>query len=172
MSTIREREHDAEQEIIEQQLVEEKLAKAKKADKSPVEKKKGQPVTFKPARRLPEMKAPEGYRLAWKHNTPENVRRMQYEGWEVASRLEHNIDVEMGNYYKKLNDKPVSEQESTIVHNELIAMLLPEEMAVARAEYHRQETEKQTRSKLKPEDNAQNAALASFAKIKTTMEIN
>lgn len=172
MSTIRERESAAEQEIIEQQLVEEKLAKAKTkdADQSPVEKKKGQSVAFKPARRLPEMKAPDGYRVAWKHNTPENVRRLQYEGWEVASRIEHNMDIQMGDYYKKLNDKPVSEVESTIVHNELIAMLLPEDRAIAREEYHRQETEKQTRSKLRPEDSG--TAITKAAQIKTTMEIN
>lgn len=170
MSTIRDREKNAEQDIIEQQLVEEKLAKAKKADKSPVEKKKGQAVEFVPARRVPKLDCPDGFRVAWKHNTPENVRKLQYEGWEIASRLEHNMDVKMGNYYKKLNDSPTSEKESTIVHNELIAMLLPEEMAVAREEYHRRETEKQTRSKLRPEDSG--SALTRAAKITTTMEIN
>lgn len=173
MNILKDRESIAEQDILEQQIVEEKIAKAKKtAVKTLVEKKKGQPVTFKPARRLPEIEAPEGFTVAWKSNTPENVRRLQYEGWEVANRIEHNMDVKMGNYYKKLNDKPASEAESTIVHNELIAMLLPNEMAEARREYHRQETEKQTRAKLKPEENSQNAGLAKFANIKTTMEIN
>lgn len=170
MSTIRDRESAAEQDIIEQSVVEEKLAKARKADKSPVEKKKGQAVEFKPARRVPKLECPDGFRVAWKHNTPENVRRLQYEGWQVANRIEHNMDVAMGNYYKKVNDAPTSEKESTIVHNELIAMLLPEEMAVARADYHRQETEKQTRSKLKPEDSG--SAITRAAKITTTMEIN
>jgi len=171
MSTIRDREKSAEQDIMEQLLIEEKLAKAKKADKPTVEKKKGQAVEFIPARRVPKLDCPEGFRVAWKHNTPENVRRLQYEGWEVANRVEHNMDVKMGNYYKKLNDSPASKKESTIAHNELIAMLLPEEMAVARAEYHRQETEKQTRSKLRPEDNS-SSALMRAAQIKTTMEIN
>lgn len=171
MSTIRDRESNAEQDIIEQQLVEEKLAKSRKtAEQKPVEKKKGQKVTFKPADRLPKLECPEGFRVAWKHNTPENVRKLQYEGWEVASRLEHNMDVQMGNYYKKTNDKATSETESIIVHNELIAMLLPEEMAIARAEHYRQETEKQTRSKLRPESSG--SALMKAAKITTTMEIN
>lgn len=170
MSTIRDREKNAEQDIIEQLLIEEKLAKAKKADKSPVEKKKGQAVEFKPAQRVPKLDCPEGFRVAWKHNTPENVRRLQYEGWEVANRIDHNMDVQMGNYYKKLNDSPTSEKESTIVHNELIAMLLPEEMAVARSEYHRKETETQTRSKLRPEDSG--SPFMKAAQIKTTMEIN
>lgn len=170
MSTIKEKLKDAEQEILEQQVVEEKLAKAKKVDKTTVEKKKGQKVEFKPARRLPELKGPEGFRVAWKNNTPENVRRLQYEGWVVANRIEHEMDIEMGNYYKKLNDKPLSRTESTIVHNELIAMLLPEEMALAREEYHRSETEKQTRTKLKPENSG--SAIARAAQIKTTMEIN
>jgi len=168
MSTIKDREKIAEQDIIEQHLVEEKLAKAKKAEKSTAEKKKGQKVEFKPAQRVPKLDCPEGFRVAWKHNTPENVRRLQYEGWEVANRIEHDMDVQMGNYYKKLNDSPTSEKESTIVHNELIAMLLPEEMALAREEYHRLETQKQTRSKLKPEETAFTKA----AQITTTLEIN
>ena len=168
MSTIKDREKNAEQDIMEQLLVEEKLAKAKKADKSPAEKKKGQAVEFKPAQRVPRLDCPDGFRVAWKHNTPENVRRLQYEGWEVANRIDHNMDVKMGNYYKKLNDSPTSEKESTIVHNELIAMLLPEEMAVAREGYHSQETQKQTRTKLNPKETAFTRA----AQITTTMEIN
>lgn len=171
MSTIKNREKDAEQEVIEQHLVEKKLAKARKVDKPVIaEKKKGQPVEFIPARRVPKLECPEGFRVAWKHNTPENVRKLQYEGWEIANRVEHNMDIQMGNYYKKINDAPVSKKESTIVHNELIAMLLPEAMAIAREKYHQAETEKQTRSKLRPEEG--NTALTRAAKIKTTMEIN
>lgn len=170
MSTIREKIIAAEQDIIEQQLVEAKLAKANKADKSPVEKKKGQAVNWKPASRLPKITAPEGFTPAWKANTPENVRKCLQEGWQVANRIEHNMDVDMGNYYKKINDKPATEAESNIIHNELIAMLLPNEAAEARREYHRQETEKQTRAKLRPENSG--TALTRAAKITTTMEIN
>ena len=97
MSTIKERQNNAEQDILEQAEVEKRLRQAKeKADKNPVEKKKGQKVEFKPARRLPELKGPEGFTVAWKHNTPENVRRLQYEGWEIANRIDHNMDVKMG----------------------------------------------------------------------------
>lgn len=172
MSIITERLKSAEQDIKEQQVVESKLAKArtKKVEKPPVEKKKGNNLEFKPARRLPELKCPEGFRVAWKHNTSENIRRLQYEGWIPANRIEHNMDVEMGNYYKKINDRPVAKAESSIVHNELVAMLLPEDMALAREEYHRRETEKQTRSKLRPEDSG--SALTRAAQIKTTIEIN
>ncbi len=49
-------------------------------------------------------------------------------------------------------------------------MVLPEEMAIARAEYHRAETEKQTRAKLKPEEGG--SAIARAAQIKSTIEIN
>lgn len=171
MSTIKDRENNAEQDIIEQQVVEAKLAKVKKADKLSVEKKKGQAVAFKPAQRVPKLDCPEGFRVAWKHNTPENVRRLQYEGWEIANRIDHNMDVKMGNYYKKLNDSPTSEKESTITHNELIAMLLPEEVAIARQEYYRQETEKQTRTKMNPNSDSYTGILK-HAQIKTTMEIN
>lgn len=169
MSTIKERLKDAEKEILEQTLVEEKLSK--KADKTKVaEKKKGQKVQFKPASRLPKLNCPEGFKVAWKHNTTENIRKCQLEGWIVANRLEHNMDVDMGDYYRKLNDRPISARESTIVHNELIAMLIPEEMAEARAEYYRQETEKQTRSKLIAENDG--SAISRAAKVTTTLEIN
>lgn len=173
MSIIQEEQKQIEQELIEQSLIEEKLTKRRKAEKSPtttVDKKKGQKIEFKPARRLPELEAPKGFRIAWKHNTPENVRRLQYEGWETASRMKHNIDVDMGNYYQKLNDSPVNKANSVIVHNEMIAMVLPEEMAIARDEYHRQQTEQQTRAKLRPEGNL--TGIMKAAQIKTTMEIN
>lgn len=171
MSTIKERERNAEQEIIEQHLIEKKLEKAKKAEKPTAEKKKGQPVNFVPASRLPKLEAPEGFKVAWKHNTPENVRRLQYEGWEVANRIEHEMDVKMGNYYKKINDKPIAAGESTIIHNELIAMLIPEDLAIARKDYYRQETEKQTRSKLMPEKSA-SAFMQDSAKLTSKIEIN
>lgn len=180
MSTIKDRENEAVQDIMEQNVIEDKLAKARKAkkakaalaaEKPTVEKKKGQKVTFVPASRLPKLTAPEGFKVAWKHNTPENVRRLQYEGWDIANRIEHNMDVEMGSYYKKINDKPTTEKESTITHNELIAMLIPEDMAVARREYYREETEKQTRAKLMPEKNA-SAFMQDKAKLNSTIEIN
>lgn len=181
MSTIKDRENESVQDIIEQSVVEDKLAKARKAKKAkaaaiaaeqPIAvKKKGQPVTFVPASRLPKLTAPEGFQVAWKHNTQENVRRLQYEGWEIANRIEHNMDIQMGNYYKKTNDRPVTEKESTITHNELIAMLIPDDMAVARKEYYRNETEKQTRAKLMPEKNA-SAFMQDKAKLSSTIEIN
>lgn len=165
-------ERAIEKEITEQVEVEKKLKARKKAEKTTVEKKKGQSVGYVPARRLPKIDAPDGYRPAWKHNTPENVRRYLQEGWIVANRLEHGMDVNMGDYYRKINDKPVSEAESTITHNEMICMLLPEEMAQAREEYYRKETEDQTRAKLRPEDNPRNASIANRAKITTNIEIN
>lgn len=168
MSTIQERYKEAEKEIIEQSEVEAKLKK--KAEKNLVEKKKGQAVNWKPARRLPGLEAPKGFRIAWKNNTPENIRKLQYEGWELANRLEHNIDMKMGDYYKKINDRPLNKESSSILHNELIAMILPEEKALAREEYHRLETEKQTRAKLIPENSG--SAISRAAKIKTTIEIN
>lgn len=172
MNTIREREKNAEQEVIEQHLVEKKLrAKSDKADKKSVVKKKGQPVNFKPASRVPKLEAPDGFRVAWKHNTPENIRRLQYEGWEVANRIEHHMDVQMGDYYKKLNDRPINEAESSITHNELIAMLIPDDVAEARKEYYRNETEQQTRAKLQPEKTASNF-LREQAKLTSTIEIN
>lgn len=159
------------QEIEEQFLVEEKIKSKKQlADKKQhlAEKKKGQPLKWLPSRRLPELKAPDGYRVAWKLNTPENIRRLKNESWEIANRLEHNIDVEMHDYYRKTNDRPGSEKESRIVHNELIAMLIPEEAAKAREEYHREETMKQTRSKIMDSSDP----VAKFGKFKPRLELD
>ncbi len=52
----------------------------------------------------------------------------------------------------------------------MIAMLIPGEVAEARRDFYRQETEQQTRAKLRPEDSG--SPLARAARIKTTMEIN
>lgn len=172
---VKEQQAIVEQDIREQAEVEKKLTKArKKVDQNPVEKKKGQTVSWRPASRLPKVKAPDGFVASWRQNTPERIRQLQEEGWVVANRIEHNMDVQMGSYYKKLNDKPVSEVESSITHNEMICMILPEDLATARKEYHRQETEKQTRSRLKPEESAarQNAALIKAANITSTLELN
>ncbi len=171
MDIIKNREAEVEQDILEQSIIEAKLKKAKKAEKPTVEKKKGQPINFQPASRIPKLDAPDGFKVAWKHNTPENVRRLQYEGWRIANRIEDNMDIQMGNYYKKINDKPISEGESSITHNELIAMLLPDDMAVARKEYYRKETEAQTRAKLSPATNA-SAFMQNKAQLTSTIEIN
>lgn len=171
MTTIKERE--AVQDVLEQQEVEQRLEAQKKTrsrSEKTADKKKGQPVNWKPASRLPKIDAPEGFTVAWKSNTPENIRRLQLEGWEVANRIEHNMDVKMGDYYRKVNDSPTSEKESTIVHNELIAMVLPNELADARKEYYRQETEKQTRAKLMLEDN--NSSIKRTSRMESRIEIN
>lgn len=174
---IKEQEKIVEQDIVEQAEVEKKLRKASEdktivEDKKLAEKKKGQKVAFIPARRVPKIDAPEGFVASWKHNTPENVRRLQLEGWQVANRMEHKMDLDMGDYYRKMNDKPVSEQESTIIHNEMICMVLPEDMAEARREYYKNQTEQMTRAKLIPENDPTQAALAKFGSIKTKIEIN
>jgi len=175
MFKIEDKEKQAEKEITEQLQVEKKLKKVaeekKVAGPKTKSKKKGQPVNFRPARRLPEVNAPDGFVAAWKENSPENVRKCLQEGWEVANRIDHKMDVDMGDYYKKLNDSPTDEKHSTIEHNELICMLLPEEVAEARREYYREETEKQTRAKLRPEDNPQNAAISQASNIQTRIEI-
>lgn len=169
---MKERLKNAEQEVVEQQLVENKIAKAKvkKADKTPVEKKKGQKVDWKPSSRLPKLNPPKGFVAKWAHNVPERIRQLQDEHWQVANRIEHNMDVPMGDYYKKVNDRPILPSQSTITQNEMIAMLIPEEYADARKEYYRQETEKQTRAKLRPESSG--SPLIEAAQVKSTIEIN
>lgn len=174
MSIIEEKK--AIEELHEQHEIEKKLkktAKKNKAEKTTtVDKKKGQKVGFKPAARLPKIGAPEGFMGAWKLNTPENVRRLQMEGWQVADRNTHNIDMDMSAYYRKVNDKPANEKESTVTHNECIYMVLDDETAEARRQYYREQTEEQTKSKLIPENNATNAAITNAARFKTNIEIN
>lgn len=157
------------EELLEQQTVEKKLAKKAKADQP---RKTGQKIRWRPADRIPEYKAPEGFRLKLAANTPERVRQLMHEGWQVANRLEHNIDTDMDSYYKKINDSSSSEKSSVITHNELIAMIIPEEKAVAREEYYKDLTERRTRAKFKPEENTQNADIARRAQVKTTITIN
>ncbi len=161
---------EATNEVLEQEIVRKKLSK-KKADKPTVEKKKGQPMNWKPASRLPKLTAPEGFVPRWIENTPERVRKAQAEGWEIASRLEHNMDIEMGDYYQKVNDKPVSEASSTITHNEMIAAIMPDEVADSRKAYYRNETEQQTRTKLMPEKSA-SSFIRDMAGLTTKIEIN
>lgn len=174
MSILNNREALAqvEKDIEEQTAIEKKLSRAKRDESLSVGKKKGQKVSWKPANRLPKIAAPDGFVPSWRLNTPENIRRLQGEGWIVANRLEHKMDLEMGDYYQKLNDKPVNAAESSIKHNELICMILPEELAIARREYHEEETRKQTRSKLIPENDLQNSRLARASKMTTTLTIN
>lgn len=173
MVTIKEKEQALEKEITEQVEVEKKLtSRRKKADQTKTEeKKKGHRVSYQPARRLPKLNAPEGFVPAWKHNTPEEIRRCQQEGWVIADRNKHKVDLDMGDYYKKINDAPVKDGTSIITHNEMIGMFLPEEIAQARKEYVQKETEDQTRAKLNPHMNAQNRGVAQRANVTTNIEI-
>lgn len=162
-------EKEITDEVLEQEIVKRKLSK--KADKPTAEKKKGRPINWRPASRLPKLTAPEGFTPRWIENTPERIRQMQSEGWVIANRLEHHMDLEMGDYYKKVNDKPASETTTAITHNEMIAAIMPNDLVEARREYYRNETEQQTRTKLMPEKSA-SSFIRDMAGLKSKIEIN
>jgi hypothetical protein len=101
------------------------------------ESKAVKPVSWKPASRLGNPIKPEGFRMRWCEDSPENISKKKAEGWEILDKTKFP-ELANSDYEQRVTD---AHGETTILkRNELVAMVLPEEKALARDEYYRQET--------------------------------
>lgn len=134
---------------------EESISYNKSTKKKTIGAKKGKKVNWRPASLLGELEVPDGFRGRWCRNDPENIERKKKEGWVI---LDDTISAKSG----RKNHAPVDgldggPLDGTIRHRELIAMILPEEVAEARSEYFRKETLEKTKSTLVDEPTKNNA---------------
>lgn len=113
-----------------------------KADESP--KKKGNKVSWKPASRIGKLHVPEGYVGRWVKNDPDNIARYRQEGWELVNKTTHSKGGRSGHDGSDVKDQ--KNLNGAVEYRELIGMMLSQEMADARVEYHRQETIEKTRA--------------------------
>jgi hypothetical protein len=110
------------------------------------ESKAVKPVRWKPASRLGTISTPEGYRARWVHDTPDNISKKKAEGWEILDKSKFP-KIGGGEYENQVTDSK-GLTSTVLKRNELIAMVIPEEMAQERDEYYRRETEDATQSAL------------------------
>lgn len=101
---------------------------------------------WKPASRLPEFDAPEGYRKRWVSDTPDNIARKEAEGWVVLDKTKFP-DLNGGAYERQVTDSQ-GLSKTVLKRNELIAMVLPEDIAQERTAYYEQETADRTQKAL------------------------
>lgn len=102
------------------------------------------PVKWKPASRLGDITGPEGYRLRWCDSNPDNIAKKEAEGWVILDKSKFP-DLKGSNYERQTTDSE-GLTKTVLKRNELIAMVLPEEAALERTEYYRQETEDRTKA--------------------------
>lgn len=105
------------------------------------------PVRWKPASRTGILKAPDGYRVRWCHDTAENIAKKKAEGWEILDTNKFP-KASITEYEHLINDS--KGLTSTVMkRNELVAMILPDEIAQERKSYYEQETADRTNDFLK-----------------------
>lgn len=114
------------------------------------ESKAVKPVNWKPAAILGKIRGPEGHRLRWCHDTPENIMKKKAEGWEVLDKTKFP-ELEHSEYDNRVADSN-GLTPNILKRNELVAMILPEELGLERDEYHRRETALQNQAALDNEE--------------------
>jgi len=91
-------------------------------------------ASWRPAKTLEVKSHRPGFRQRWVNIDPANVEKKMAEGWVYAEKSEH--DRAKGVDHGK-NIGTVKQ------YRDLVLMEIPEEIALARTEYHRAETESQ-----------------------------
>jgi len=113
------------------------------------ESKAAKPVSWKPASRLGTVVRPDGYRVRWCEDSPQNIARKKAEGWEILDKTKFP-ELKNSDYEQRATD---AHGGATILkRNELVAMVIPEEMALEREQYYREETEARTQQALSSEE--------------------
>jgi hypothetical protein len=109
-------------------------------------------IPWKAARLLDvpkELQIP-GFRARWcTDNKPGNIRKKQSEGWEFKKISKEKMEKLMG--VPTLEDGKALD--GIVRVREMVLMYMPEEMALARAEYYRSRGETATKSKQQELDN-------------------
>lgn len=116
--------------------------------------KKGKKAQFRPASKLGYFNAPDGYVGRWVNAGDQgNMMRKQAEGWEVV-----NMATMPG--FQHINEiirhKEVTESgglgNGVLRHNEMIAMILPNEMKESRDQYYGNLTKKRTEARIQSKE--------------------
>lgn len=108
------------------------------------------PVSWKPASRTGVVKAPEGYRIRWCHDVPDNIAKKRLEGWEILDKTKFP-EASVKDFEHQISDSN-GLTSSILKRNELVAMIIPENMAQEREAYFQQQTEDATQRILSKEE--------------------
>ncbi len=108
------------------------------------------PVSWRPASRTGTVQAPEGYRIRWCHDVPDNIAKKKIEGWEILDKTKFP-DASVKEFEHQVTDSN-GLSSSVLKRNELVAMVIREDIAKQRDAYHQQETEDRTQTILSKEE--------------------
>lgn len=118
--------------------------------------------SWEPARALNLVKKDAGFRYRWASADPANLEKKQAEGWEFASGPE-------------VHDRPKGVEHGKQIgslkqYRDVVLMRIPEDMARARDEYMRTQTDAQTKGITKRLKN--NVARQGDATVTGSVQIN
>ena len=114
------------------------------------ESKAVKPVKWKPGSRLGTALCPKGYRMRWCEDTPENIEKKKSDRWEILDKTKFP-DLGSSEFDRRVTDSE-GLTKSILKRNELVAMIMPEEVAQARDEYHREQTRLNTQQALSAQE--------------------
>lgn len=109
------------------------------------------PLRWKPGSRLGKPVRPEGYRLRWCEDTPENIAKKKSDGWEILDKTKFP-QLGATEYDKRVTDSE-GETKSILKRNELVAMVMKEDLADARDQYHAEEVRARSNNTIRAAKN-------------------
>lgn len=116
--------------------------------------KKGKRVKFTPASKLGYFHAPDGYTPRWVNAKDQgNVAKKLKEGWEPVNKttlpsFEHINEIVAGSDVTESGGLG----KGVLRHNEMVAMIMPDELRESRREYYQGLTDRQLKAKLDIDD--------------------
>lgn len=127
------------------------------SDNAPVTVKKGKKAQFRPASKLGYFNAPDGFTPRWVNGADQgNIMKKKAEGWEFVNATTLPGFEQVNEIVRK---KEVTESgglgNGVLRHNEMVAMVLPNEIKESRDEYFKNITDMRTRAKIDMEDQKQ-----------------
>lgn len=112
-------------------------------------KPKRAPRSWQPGSRIPSFTPPKGYRARWVRNDTGNISKKLQEGWEVYNAT-NNPSVALSHTGDRLEAGTQGTSELRI--NELVAMVIPEDVAVLRDEHYESLRKDQMRATVRGRD--------------------
>lgn len=116
-------------------------------NEKPAEAKKGTKPGWRPSSKLPDLKARTGFTARWVSNESGNISKKLSEGW-ILMKPSDNVGVPIKDFLTPDTNTLASE----IRYRESIAMMIPDDVKAARAEYIQEENRAAQRQILRQTD--------------------
>jgi hypothetical protein len=136
-----------------------------------VKKKGSKPREFKFASDMGKLEVPEGYVGRWCSKEEKNLMKKEAEGWEYVNKTNCPSAIRREELGLGSQVKDGSNMGGALQYREMVAMMLPEDLAESRREQIKHKTEMNTKAKILASD-AKRALGQHSDKFKPSIQID